>query len=634
MTMNKYSDFLSSKIDSDSVQTNYRKILLMLAKHKIAAWLLDLSTWEFTFSDDFFSNTGFSDVGIKYDTYDEFLDFLYSEDLKYYKQVVNNIVSGEKKTVDIQFKCVGTRNEMLWVEDIILGIDGEDGNLGGIMGYRRNISGEKTAYAGWANFNLDKVIEVLPHFLIVYGCKGDVLNVAASKYVKIYHDRESLINTNLRDYFDEAIGNKLMGTIKKCLADHELKEVDISIDLNGLLYYFNVRMIPYGRDKVLALMSDVTNNVRQTEVLATAKKNANKTEELKKTFLASMSHELRTPLNSIVGFSNLLSMAHLDEKEREIYVNIIQDNTNLLLQLMQDLLDFSQLETGNLKLNIVPAEIVYLLRELEEKYSNKTKKGVKLIIQLPKEEVWARVDEKKVSHILANFLSNSVKNTEHGEIVLSFERFGKWLKFSVSDSGCGIPNDKINVIFEKFEKLDTFSQGLGLGLSISKALADILGGRIEMTSTLGVGSTFSLYLPYVSINKAEIHAEDLPNRPYGSGEKIILVVKKDKNAFIRLSKMLNDKYVVLLARNGEEAMDTFFRFKPDLVFTELDTLGSMTGLEIIKKIKKQSPETPVVGITDQIMYQDHNDAIHAGCNDVIVKPYTQVRLAEVVTSLL
>lgn len=632
--MNKYSDFLSSKIDSDSVQTNYRKILLMLAKHKIAAWLLDLSTWEFTFSDDFFSNTGFSDVGIKYDTYDEFLDFLYSEDLKYYKQVINNIVSGEKKTVDIQFKCVGTRNEMLWVEDIILGIDGDDGNLGGIMGYRRNISGEKTAYAGLASFNLDKVIEVLPHFLIVYGCKGDVLDVAASKYVKIYHDRESLINTNLRDYFDEAIGNKLMGTIKKCLADHELKEVDISIDLNGLLYYFNVRMIPYGRDKVLALMSDVTNNVRQTEVLATAKKNANKTEELKKTFLASMSHELRTPLNSIVGFSNLLSMAHLDEKEREIYVNIIQDNTNLLLQLMQDLLDFSQLETGNLKLNIVPAEIVYLLRELEEKYSNKTKKDVKLIIQLPKEEVWARVDEKKVSHILDNFLSNSVKNTEHGEIVLSFERFGKWLKFSVSDSGCGIPNDKINVIFERFEKLDTFSQGLGLGLSISKALADMLGGRIEVTSTLGVGSTFSLYLPYVSINKAEIHAEDMLNRPYGSGEKIILVVKKDKNAFIRLSKMLNDKYVVLLARNGEEAMDTFFRFKPDLVFTELDVLGSMTGLEIIKKIKKQSPETPVVGITDQIMYQDHNDAIHAGCSDVIVKPYTQVRLAEVVTSLL
>ncbi|WP_321478437.1 ATP-binding protein [uncultured Bacteroides sp.] len=632
--MNKYSDFLSSKIDSDSVQTNYRKILLMLAKHKIAAWLLDLSTWEFTFSDDFFSNTGFSDVGIKYDTYDEFLDFLYSEDLKYYKQVVNNIVSGEKKTVDIQFRCLGTENEMLWVEDIILGIEGEDGNLGGIMGYRRNISGEKTAYAGLANFNLDKVIEVLPHFLIVYGCKGDVLDVAASKYVKIYHDRESLINTNLRDYFDEAIGNKLMSTIKKCLADHELKEVDISIDLNGLLYYFNVRMIPYGRDKVLALMSDVTNNVRQTEVLATAKKNANKTEELKKTFLASMSHELRTPLNSIVGFSNLLSMAHLDEKEREIYVNIIQDNTNLLLQLMQDLLDFSQLETGNLMLNILPVEIVYLLRELEEKYSGKTKKGVKLIIQLPKEEVWARVDEKKVSHILANFLSNSVKNTEHGEIVLSFERFGKWLKFSVSDSGCGIPNDKINVIFEKFEKLDTFSQGLGLGLSISKALADMLGGRIEVTSTLGVGSTFSLYLPYVSINKAEIHAEDMPNRPYGSGEKIILVVKKDKNAFIRLSKMLNDKYVVLLARNGEEAMDTFFRFKPDLVFTELDVLGSMTGLEIIKKIKKQSPETPVVGITDQIMYQDHNDAIHAGCNDVIVKPYTQVRLAEVVTSLL
>jgi len=632
--MDKYTDFLSSKIDGDLVRINYRKMLSILGKHKIAMWVLDLSKWEFGFSDDFFFNVGLSDVGIEYKSYEEFLNIIYPDDLSCYKKGLEKILLGEEEEIKIQFRFIGVQNEILWFEDSLFRATEEGEPIDCIMGYRRNITAEVASKGYLTIIDLRKIIGVLPHFLTIYDIKGTIIDVLHSDYVEMAYSRDEVLNTDMKKYFDEEIGCKYQRTIEKCLIDNELKEIDVYLDINGLRYYFNVRMIPCGMDKVLALLTDVTNNVRQTEALIAAKKNANKTEDLKMAFLSSMSHEIRTPLNSIVGFSDLLSMSDLDEKDKNTYVGIIQDNTNLLLQLVHDLLDFSLMETGNLKIDVAPTEINHLIQEVDGAYRNKMKKNVELIIVNPKDRVWAKTDEKRVSQILHNLFSNAIKNTEKGQIMLDFKKMDGWLKFSVSDTGLGIPEDKMKVIFEKFEKLDPFSQGLGLGLSISRSLAGLLGGRIEVSSILSIGSTFSLYLPYLSVDASEINNGYVSQSSSRREEKVILVVKKDKSAFIRLSKMLNDKYVVLLARNGEEAMDTFVRFKPDLVFTELDLFGTMTGLEVIKKIKALSMETPIVGITNQIMYKDHSDALLAGCSDVIVKPYTQIRLTEVVTSLL
>ncbi|WP_071145637.1 PAS domain-containing hybrid sensor histidine kinase/response regulator [Bacteroides ihuae] len=632
--MDKYTDFLSSKIDGDLVRINYRKMLSILGKHEIAMWVLDLSNWKFGFSDDFFFNVGLSDAGIEYKSYVEFLNIIYPDDLSNYKKGLEKILLGEEEKIKVQFRFIGVQNEILWFEDSLFRASEEGELIDSIIGYRRNIT-KKVASEGYSTtLELRKIIDVLPHFLTIYDIQGTIIDVLYSKYVEMAYSRDEVLNTNMKSFFDKEVGLKYQRAIEKCLIDDELKEIDVYLDIGGFRYYFNVRMIPCGTDKVLALLADVTNNVRQTEALVAAKKNANKTEELKKAFLSSMSHEIRTPLNSIVGFSDLLSINDLDEKEKKTYVSIIQDNTNLLLQLVHDLLDFSQMETGNLKIDIAPTEVNHLIEELDGAFRYKMKKDVELIIVDPKDRTWTKTDEKRVSQILHNFMSNAIKNTEKGQIILALEKLDGWLKFSVSDTGCGIPEDKIQVIFEKFEKLDPFSQGLGLGLSISRILAGLLGGRIEVSSIVNRGSTFSFYLPYLSVDESETPSEYVSQSSGRREEKVILVVKKDKNTFIRLSKMLNDKYVVLLARNGEEAMDAFVRFKPDLVFTELDLLGTMTGLEIIKKIKALSMETPIVGITNQIMYKDHSDALLAGCSDVIVKPYSQIRLTEVVTSLL
>lgn len=632
--MDECADFLSSRIDADLVQINYRKMLSILGKHKIAMWVLDLSKWEFGFSDDFFFNVGLSDVGIEYKSYEEFLNIIYPDDLSFYKKGLEKILLGEEEEIQIQFRFIGVQNEIIWFEDSLFRATEGGESIDCIMGHRKNITSEVTSKGCLTILDLPKIIGVLPHFLTIYDIKGTIIDVLHSDYVELAYSRDEVLNTNAKKYFDEEIGRRYQRTIEKCLIDNELKEIDVYLDINGFRYYFNVRMIPYSMDKVLALLIDVTNNVRQTEALIAAKKNANKTEELKMAFLSSMSHEIRTPLNSIVGFSNLLSMSDLDAKEKNTYVSIIQDNTNLLLQLVHDLLDFSLMETGNIKIDVAPTEINRLIQEVDGAYRNRMKKNVELIIVNPEDRIWAKTDEKRVSQILNNLLSNAIKNTEKGQIILDFKKMDGWLKFSVSDTGLGIPEDKIKIIFEKFEKLDPFSQGLGLGLSISRSLAGLLGGRIEVSSILNIGSTFSLYLPYLSVDVSEINNGYVSQSSSRREEEVILVVKKDKDAFIRLSKMLNDKYVVLLARNGEEAMDAFVRFKPDLVFTELDLLGNMTGLEVIKKMKALSMETPIVGIAKQIMYKDHSDALFAGCSDVIVKPYTQIRLTEVVTSLL
>ena len=372
--MDKYTDFLSSKIDGDLVRTNYCKMLSMLGKHKIAMWILDLSNWKFGFSDDFFFNVGLSDAGIEYSSYEEFLNIIHSDDLSCYKKGLEKILLGEEEEIKIQFRFIGVHNEILWFEDSLFRATEEGEPIDCIMGYRRNITAKVASKGYLTIIDLSKIIGVLPHFLTIYDIKGTIIDILHSDYVEMAYTRDELMNTDMKKYFDEEIGCKYQRTIEKCLIDNELKEIDVYLDINGLRYYFNVRMIPCGIDKVLALLADVTNNVRQTEALIAAKKNANKTEDLKIAFLSSMSHEIRTPLNSIVGFSDLLSMSDLDEKDKNTYVGIIQDNTNLLLQLVHDLLDFSMMETGNLKIDIAPAEINHIIQEVDVAYRNKMKR--------------------------------------------------------------------------------------------------------------------------------------------------------------------------------------------------------------------------------------------------------------------
>lgn len=247
--------------------------------------------------------------------------------------------------------------------------------------------------------------------------------------------------------------------------------------------------------ELISINYDIT-KLKQTEMmLIKARDKAEESDRLKSAFLANMKHEIRTPLNAIVGFSNLLASTD-DAEEKEQYNLLIQHNNDLLLNIVNDVLDISKIESGHVEFHPVWFNLSELIKETVAEYTPNVPPEIKFFATYPKPDYFVELDSMRVKQILNNIVSNALKYTSEGTVQISYELIEKGLvRISVADTGCGIPEDKTDKIFERFEKLDYYVQGAGLGLSISKSLVDKMGGRIEVDSTVGVGSTFRIILP-------------------------------------------------------------------------------------------------------------------------------------------
>ena len=212
-----------------------------------------------------------------------------------------------------------------------------------------------------------------------------------------------------------------------------------------------------------------------------------------------MSHEIRTPLNSIVGFSRILvSNPDLDDESKAQFSEIIESNNRLLLQLVNDVLDLSKIEAGTLDFVYSDTDINILLSEIEQSMRLKIDKSIiKISFKEKLPECVVNTDRNRVAQVLYNLMNNAIKFTSQGEIVLGYQMKENLLYFYVQDTGCGIPKDKQSSIFDRFIKLDSFTQGAGLGLSISASIVYKLGGKIGVDSEEGVGSTFWFTIPCI-----------------------------------------------------------------------------------------------------------------------------------------
>lgn len=247
--------------------------------------------------------------------------------------------------------------------------------------------------------------------------------------------------------------------------------------------------------ELISINYDIT-KLKQTEMmLIKARDKAEESDRLKSAFLANMKHEIRTPLNAIVGFSNLLASTDNTE-EKEQYNLLIQHNNDLLLNIVNDVLDISKIESGHIEFHPVWFNLSELIKETVAEYTPNVPPEIKFFATCPKPDYIVELDSMHVKQILNNIVSNALKYTSEGTVQISYElKEEGQVRISVADTGCGIPEDKIDKIFERFEKLDYYVQGAGLGLSISKSLVDKMGGRIEVDSIVGVGSTFRIILP-------------------------------------------------------------------------------------------------------------------------------------------
>jgi signal transduction histidine kinase len=237
-------------------------------------------------------------------------------------------------------------------------------------------------------------------------------------------------------------------------------------------------------------------NEQMIEELKVAKRHAEESDRMKSAFLANMSHEIRTPLNAIVGFSELLQYSE-DPSERKEYMDVINANNKLLLHLMNDVLDLSRIEAGDVKLDLETFDAALVMEEIYAMFNDSrtnTEVEFNYVSQFSTCEV--TLDRSRFCQVVTNFLSNAMKFTPSGSVTMSLEESDGGVRVCVKDTGIGVDKEKQHLLFQRFEKIDSYAPGYGLGLSICKAVTEAMGGSVGFSSVRGVGSTFYAWFPY------------------------------------------------------------------------------------------------------------------------------------------
>lgn len=388
-----------------------------------------------------------------------------------------------------------------------------------------------------------------------------------------------------------------------------------------------------GRKPLLIGISwDITEQKQIEQELIKSRTKAEEADKLKSAFLANMSHEIRTPLNAIVGFSSLMATSD-DKEEKTQYVEIIDKNKDLLLQLINDILDLSKIEAGMLEFKEKATSLNKICQGIYETFLPRTPKGVRLINESNNKDVITLTDSNRVAQVLVNLLSNAQKFTTKGEIRFGYTLKNNEIEFKVSDTGLGIAPENIDKIFNRFTKLNSFIQGTGLGLPICRMIIENLGGQIQVKSEFGKGTEFRFTIPW----KPASHTSKLSNSPVpqksNNDYATILIAEDVESNFLLLETLLGKTYHLQHAYNGREAIEFFQKETPDLILMDIK-MPEIDGLEATRLIRKQSSTIPIIALTAFAYESDKENALKAGCNDFLVKPISAVLLHQTIEKYL
>lgn len=377
----------------------------------------------------------------------------------------------------------------------------------------------------------------------------------------------------------------------------------------------------------------ITERKKMEEELIFAKDQAEESNRLKSAFLANMSHEIRTPLNAIVGFSNILASID-EEEEKQEYLNIIESNNTLLLQLISDILDLSKIEAGTLEFSYSDCELNGMMIELENIMLPKVQsEKVKLSFALPQSDCYVCTERNRLMQVLINLITNAIKFTEEGSITFGYEHKGGEIYFYVTDTGCGIAKDKKESIFNRFVKLNSFAQGTGLGLSICQTIVQHMKGKIGVESEEGKGSTFWFTLPYQPGSMPHEEKESYTPLAVEKEKLTILIAEDNESNYILFKSILSKEYNLLHAWNGQEAVELFKAHSPHIILMDIN-MPVMDGYEATKEIRKYSKNVPIVAVTAFAYASDEQKVMSNGFDAYMSKPINANSLRNKITDIL
>lgn len=442
--------------------------------------------------------------------------------------------------------------------------------------------------------------------------------ITLSKLVKITHpdDVENAINK-----FIDVVNRK---------EDKATVCARVDFNASGYVWYeFRVLGLPERRNSNVAVIGavlSVQDFKKHEEELIIARDLAAKT-ELKQSFLANMSHEIRTPLNAIVGFSNILvSDDEIDEGEKREFITTINTNCELLLKLINDILEISRIESGNMSFVFEDCSINKLVEDIYQMNYLTVPPAVSFIKETLAEDIVLSTDSARLKQVLVNFVNNAFKFTVDGYVKIGVEYYNHKdeICLYVEDTGKGISEAEQRMIFERFYKCDEFVQGTGLGLSICSVIADKLKGRIILESEEDKGSRFGIVLSCMATQSdTDIVDEENVTEDTGDvaddGRPVVLIAEDSVSNYMVLSRILKKHFTILWALNGRDALDIVNRQHVDLVLMDIK-MQEMDGLTALKKIRKNNKRLPVIIQTAYAYEENREMAKKAGCTDFIEKP--------------
>jgi PAS domain S-box-containing protein len=563
------------------------------------------------------------------------------EYLTYYSEKLNELLP--ERTIELEL----TRKDgsTVWTEVKVSMMKDDKGEISGIVGVSRDISKRRAATEELRK--LSRAVEQSPESIFITNTLGDIEFCNPAVSVVTGYSKEEVIGNNPRIFGSGTTVKEVYKAIWETIASGKIWEGEFqNKKKNGDLYWEAASISPVvdhsGKiTHYLAIKKDITEQKKMTVELIKAKEKAQESDRLKSAFLANMSHEIRTPMNGILGFATLLKEPGLSGQKQQVYIRVIEKSGARMLNIINDIVDISKIEAGLMKVywqetNInEQIEFVYAFFNPEVEA-----KGMKLSFSnsLPNEKAVIYSDPEKLYSILSNLIKNAVKFTHTGTIEFGYVIKEGFLEFFVKDSGVGIPKDRQKAIFERFIQADIEDknayQGAGLGLSISKAFIEMLGGKIWVESIEGQGSSFYFTLPYHTEIYPENNFRNESSSPIEIEPKthLKILIAEDDEASETLISLAVYKFAkkIIHARTGLEAVEACQNHQDiDLVLMDI-MLPEMDGYEATRQIRKFNSQVVIIAQTAYALEGDKEKALAAGCTDYITKPTKTVELQQMI----
>ena len=448
-------------------------------------------------------------------------------------------------------------------------------------------------------------------------------------------DKNELLSIFENQYIQNEEKNKLFESLYKFIHNKNEREFELRIKnpKNQKILLNTLSVIENNNFQIIGIVKDITQQVQYEEELAKQKEKAIESDKVKSVFLKNISHEIRTPMNSIVGFIELLDVRDFSTEKRQEFLSIIKNKSKYLLSLIDDIAELSKFESGNININKSETNLSKLLNELLIKYnlekSSLKKQNIDLFLHLPTDlkDTTAYTDPGRIQQVMSYLLDNAIKYTEKGYVQFGYEiKDNKNIVFFVKDTGIGIPKEEHKYLFNRFrineDTIDPKHNHTGLGLTISRAIVEQLGGKISVDSAPGQGSTFSFTIPIVKLEKisSPLPVEEKQGK-VNWRNKVILVAEDDDVNYHFLEAVLADSQARLIhVHNGQQAIELCHTLTNiDLILMDI-RMPEKNGHDAVREIKKFRKEIPIIAQTAYTGKEEREKCLQTGCDDYISKP--------------